>query len=98
MAGIYRIPREECGLGPPIEPYICARCGSEAERGFQWDFDKIVVCEACVVPVVAAMIFDAIRERHPHVTRELVEEMGRAIEARMLRISRNLDGGRLDAL
>ena len=95
MAGIWRIPVGECGLVGPNPPLICARCDGEAERGFHWFFEKIVVCEKCVVPIIAAMIFDVIKERHDHVTRGLVEEVGRAIDSRLIRISRNLDGGRL---
>ncbi len=79
MAGIWRIPVGECGLELSDPPFICARCDGEAERGFQWDFDEIVVCEGCVVPIVAAMIFDVIRERHDHVTPELVREIGRQL-------------------
>jgi hypothetical protein len=95
MAGIWRIPCGERGL-ILIEPLICSRCGGPTERGFQWDCDKIVLCEVCVVPICAAMIFDTILERHEHVTRDLVEELERAIEARLVRISRNLDGGRIE--
>ena len=45
MAGTWRIPVGECDLGVSNPPLICARCDGEVERGFQWDFDEIVVCE-----------------------------------------------------
>jgi hypothetical protein len=95
MAGIERTRKT---TGEDWTPKAgCIRCDSEAQDGFFWmGSQEVVVCSKCVVPLVSAMIFDTIRERHEHVTRELVEEISSAINARLRRISRNLDGGLLD--
>ena len=79
----------------------CIRCGESARKGFYWRGfanGEIAICKECGPSIIAAMIFDLAREDNFHISWDLIKPIADAVEAGLKRISRNLDGGRLDDL
>ena len=78
------------------DTFICARCELPVSYGFWWrGFADIVVCESCAVPMVAAMIYDVIKDRFGEVQKDTLADFQAAVDVRLKRISKNLDKGKL---
>ena len=78
------------------DTFICARCELPVSYGFWWrGFADIVVCESCAVPMVAAMIYDVIKDRFGEVQKDPLADCQAAVDSRLKRISKNLDKGKL---
>lgn len=77
---------------------VCMHCDIPARRGFYWraPAGNVAICAECIPAMIAAMIFDAVREENFHVTWNLVKPISERVEQRLRRISDNHDGSFLN--
>lgn len=93
MAGISRDRHEIELLEAADFLPVCMHCDIPARRGFYWraSIEDVAICKECIPAIIAAMIFDAVREENFHVTWNLVKPISERVEQGLRRISDNLD-------